>query len=282
MRYAAAIAALSLGLVLPGWAGANSGLVRLDDRRDLLGWEAVGRVEIAGRGYCTGVLIATDLVLTAAHCVYDRASGRRYEAGEMQFQAGWRLGTSIAERGVARVAAHPGYVPSRGLTAEQVSVDAALLRLDNAIPAALAAPFVLHGEAQAGERVSVVSYGQGRSETLSWQRDCGLLGRGQGLMAFDCDVTFGSSGAPVFTRQGQRARILSLVSSGGTREGAPISFGMELPPVVAELKRALRRAGPVPRTGEIAPTSARRLRVGDSQESDERPGIGARFVRPPG
>lgn len=282
MRAVAVIAALGLGLSLPGWASSNSALVKLDERHDLLGWEAVGRVEIAGQGYCTGVLIATNLVLTAAHCVYDRTSGQRHESKEMRFQAGWRHGTAIAERRVARVAVHPGYVHSHGLTAGQVSVDAALLKLDNPIPAAMAAPFALQGEVRAGARVSVISYGLGRSNALSWQRDCGLLGQGQGLMAFDCDVTFGSSGAPVFTQQGQRARILSLVSSGGTRDGAPISFGMKLPAVMIELKRVLRQADPEHRNSAGPSTGARRVRIGEGQVSDDRSGIGARFVRPPG
>ena len=48
-------------------------------------WQAVGRIgtlEKRGKGGCTGVLIAPDLVLTAAHCVVNRKSGRirpRYE-----------------------------------------------------------------------------------------------------------------------------------------------------------------------------------------------------------
>ncbi|MEZ5714686.1 MAG: hypothetical protein R3D85_05675 [Paracoccaceae bacterium] len=121
------------------------------------------------------------------------------------------------------------YDPRKPPDLDRVRSDAALLRLDQPIPAATAAPFVLYGDAQGIDQVSIVSYGRGRSEALSWQRDCGLLGREDGLIAFDCDVTFGSSSAPVFVRGGSRPRILSLVSSGGQSGDRSVAFGLELP-----------------------------------------------------
>ena len=249
----------------------NSGLIKLGARDALLGWEAVGRVSIGNRGYCTGVLIATDLVLTAAHCVYDKMTGQAEQENALRFQAGWRDGKAIAERGIAAIAAHPKYNPKAGVTLENLKHDAALLKLDQAVPAGMAAPFVLHSGAKTGQRVSVVSYGKGRDTALSWQRDCGLLGRGDGILGFDCDVTFGSSGAPVFVREGQRARILTLVSSGGSRNGMKVAYGMELPPVISELKRVLRARGPIRST--VSVPQVKRLRVGVMNGS-----TGAKFV----
>lgn len=272
MRRRATIALAALAIGLSGQAVAeNSRLIPLEQRDALLGWEAVGRVAIKDGSYCSGVLIATDLVLTAAHCVFDPRTGARRDADSLTFHAGWVDGEAIAERAVSDIAAHGRYDPASGLSIENIRYDAALLRLDAAIPAAVAAPFALHGPARGGQRVSVVSYGKGRDSALSWQRDCGLLGRQGGIMAFDCDVTFGSSGAPVFVRDGQRARILTLVSSGGSRGGKTIAYGMELPQVVAELKRTLRAQGPVrPATNQI-----KRIQVGGESRAG-----GAKFVKP--
>ncbi|MGB7242579.1 MAG: trypsin-like serine protease [Sulfitobacter sp.] len=51
----------------------NTNLTRLGDKNRALGWEAVGRLDTKNGGFCTGTLIAPDLVLTAAHCVMTAA-----------------------------------------------------------------------------------------------------------------------------------------------------------------------------------------------------------------
>lgn len=256
-------------LILPASASA-SGLIRLTDRDDLFGWEAVGRVEIGDEGYCTGVLIAPNLVLTAAHCVTDHPD-LTIDADRLAFRTGLRDGISIAERNVSRVVAHRLYHSGQGMRAENIRHDAALLELDHPIPTAIASPFVLHQGAGRGLRVSVVSYGQGRDAALSWQRDCGVLGRAKGLMAFDCNVTYGSSGAPVFVKDGARARILSLISGGRNDNGETIAYGMVLPDIVDSLKRDLR-AMPAPVASN---TGFRKVRIGQGGSVS-----GAKFAKP--
>ena len=44
----------------------SSGLKRRNTGDESRGWEAVGHLDVAGKGFCTGALIAPDLVLTAA------------------------------------------------------------------------------------------------------------------------------------------------------------------------------------------------------------------------
>ena len=264
-----------LALVLCLMAGAglaqSSGLTRLTDRDDLFGWEAVGRVEIGRSGYCTGVLIAPDQVLTAAHCVFDRA-GQPVAADTIRFRAGLRDGVVIAEAGVTGYVAAKGYDPRGGMSVANIRHDAALLRLATPVNSAVAAPFALHDRPRDGTEVSVVSYGRDRDRAPSWQRRCNMLWRAEGIMAFDCNVIFGSSGAPVFARHGNRARILSLVSGGTAEGGERRAYGMDLPDLVPQLKRDLR----VATTDQITTNPGfKRVRAGEGGRS-----TGAKFARP--
>ena len=248
-------------------ANAQAVKRKLTDRDDLYGWEAVGRLDIGSSGFCTGTLIARDIVLTAAHCALDKSTGQPYAPGEVTFRAGLSNGASLADRKVVQIAVPPQYRKHPELSTEAVRADVALMRLDQPIPHGVADPFALHSGSVANNEVSIASYGRGRSEAITRERSCKILQRTQGLITFNCDITFGSSGSALLARNGPRWQILSVVSAVGSDGRQKIGFGMELTGIVSDLKADLRRDAPQPKA------TIRRLQVGAGKSN-----TGAKFI----
>jgi protease YdgD len=173
------------------------------------------------------------LVLTAVHCVYDRTTGAAHKPKDFVFCSGLREGKVAVERRIVGVAGHNGYLPMEPLSAKNMSHDVVLLQLSSPIPFSEMDPFTLHTDVVKNGPVSVVPYGRWRTDAQSRQRECQMMDRQENVMIFDCDVTYGSSGAIIFSHLNERGCvILGMTQINGKKS----ALGMYLPPLIADLK----------------------------------------------
>lgn len=247
----------------------QTGLVTLETRQDSQGWEAVGRLDIRGKGFCTAALIQDRLILTAAHCLYD-IDGSMVAPDRFTFQAGLRSGQAQTTRLITRTVAHPDYVHTGQATnAREVAIDIAVLELDRPIRNTRMQPYRIAQRPITGDQVGVVSYGRGREEAASLQQVCDVLGRQTGVIVMTCDVEYGSSGSPVFMMDNGETRIASVVSAMAHINGQKVALGTSLEGPLDALLSHFATLGPA------RPGGTQRL-----INADERNDTGAKFIRP--
>jgi protease YdgD len=257
-------------LALSGMAKAqDEGLLKLETADDSRGWDAVGKLVLGKHGFCTGALIGPQLVLTAAHCLYDKTTGVQLHPDEIEFQAGFRNGRAVAYRRVSRAVAHPDYRFTGGEKLDRVTGDIALLELSQPIRLPSLEPFATGATPVEGDPVGVVSYAQYREEAPSIQEACKVLAGRSDALILTCNVDFGSSGAPVFAIADGVTQVVSVISAKAEVDGQKVALAVPVSGPLEVLRTALADS----KVGSAVRSGAVKVLSGGT-------GAGAKFVTP--
>jgi protease YdgD len=173
-------------------------------------WSAIGALFNESGAACTGVIVARDKVLTAAHCVYNARTRRFAQAASLHFLAGYRGSGARAPARVAHYEIGAGFDPLQ--YRETYNADWVLLTLRDALPAAIV-PLRLAAEDQpSGTRAAIAGYPEHRRHALTADRDCELRERigGGRLILHSCRGVRGYSGAPILVGAGDAVRVAGI------------------------------------------------------------------------
>ena len=215
-------------------AAAQVGGRRMLDADEAAAFRGVGRLNIAGRRFCTATLIAPDVVVTAAHCLFHPVSQARVPVEELTFVAGLRLGEKAAVRKVSKAVTQPEFGFEGIADAAGVRADLAVLALKRPVPEEAAAAFGT-AELEVGPLV-VVSYARDRAHAPSTEA-CSIEVVFGGVAALDCAVTPGASGAPVL----QDGKVVGVVSAMGRtlEDGREVTLAVLVGPWIGPLLEVL-------------------------------------------
>jgi protease YdgD len=186
-----------------------------DDRRVAVDpnqppWNAVAKVQTNTGARCTGVLIAPAVVLTAAHCLYNRLTGGLLQPVSLHVLFGYERAGYRWHRLVTRITVGAGF---EGGKKRAQTTDWARLDLAGSVAAP---PLPLYaGGVEPGTEAVLAGYNQDKAQLLMADTACHVLQAGGPFVTHDCAGTRGTSGGPVMVRQGGGWAVLGINIAAG-------------------------------------------------------------------
>lgn len=187
-------------------------------------WDAIGQVNISGYRRitrCTGTLVASDRVITAAHCLIDQKTQQKWPLNTIHFVAAVRNGQNKGHATAKCLKFMKDFdygtqKEKNKLSFNDLNNDAALIILSHSfeVPPVSLAENVL---VTVGQPFLHVAYPAERRFIPSAHLNCHLVQKdlNSGLWSTDCDSSPASSGGPLFLLTENKHQLAAIMVGAG-------------------------------------------------------------------
>lgn len=176
-------------------------------------WQMIGRINLAGRGHCTATLVSSDQVLTSAHCLWNRETGRWFPAQYITFVAGAEQDSFQGVSNAISYKTAPGFMPNKLNSPESIKDDWALLKLQKPLGTQLGyLTLTTEKSLKAGQTVFQAGYRADRPYVLTVESNCSIveLYENRSIIRTSCSTLSGDSGGPVLIKHNKQWKLAGI------------------------------------------------------------------------
>lgn len=196
-------------------------------------FSAMGRLQIAGRAFCSATLISPSVVLTAGHCLWDKRRKRWWAASDVHFVAGYQRSRVLAH---GRGTRYFTPLKERHEVAAKGTLndDWALVELDQPIGQTVGWLGLTREDETSLKRwtadgelmpspLLLTAYRSDRAHAMSLQSPCRVLQvvEDGAVVVNDCQVVHGSSGSALVSYQDGHFLVIGVTSARVSSQGRP-------------------------------------------------------------
>ena len=170
-------------------------------------WSTVGRLNMAGKRYCSAVLISERHILTAAHCLWNPVTRDFWPATSIHFIPGYQGGEAPLATLARSYAVADSWAPGH------LEEDWAVIELED--PVGQTAGWVPMGKIEPGAPLAQLGYRAESPHAMSLDYGCAMLAADQRFLWNDCEAARGDSGGPLFAFLPDGPRLIGITVAAG-------------------------------------------------------------------